>query len=342
MPSRKVMVAIVAVVLIAIVAGALVWYAWPKSSSSLITVTCITDWSISGSHAFAFAAIAQGYYAAEGLNVIIYPGTGSSDAIQKIIAGGADFGFTVEPGAVVAAVAQGQAVKMIGSVYRDTDLAWNYLSISNITTPKDIEGKIIAGSSYDAGMVLLPAFAQINGINLSKVQVETIDSSVYRTLMFQGTVQMTPGTLDDYLTWNKTAQSQGIAARQFAFKDYGLDILGGSIITSDKMLQEKPDIVRAFLRASYKGFVWVSQHPDTATQIVMNYSPLTGDEQDVVRGAVDYLNTAFAPYLNTTAPTMAGIFDAAKVQFTDDIMSNASGITEPPVADLYTNAFLTG
>lgn len=333
-------VAIVAI--IAIVSGGSLWYLLGNQPSSKLTVVRFsTDWMIQGSHAWILTAMEKGYFADEGLEVIIYPGAGSGDAVRKVGLGQVDFAY-VEPSAVIAGISQNAEVKFVAAVLHSTDLAWNVLNISGVNVPKDLEGKTVAGSADDTGMILWPSFAKANDINVSKVRVETISYDVYRTLNFQGEVQATPGTTIDFKEWNDTAREQGMRAYQLTFKDWNLDLTGEGIITRTGLLQENPDTVRRFLRASFKGMIYAYQHPAEAIDYVMRSAPEYGIDQSIAEYALSVFNSMISPYVNLNDPTKTGLFtDSAKMQLTVDTMRDALGITtEITAASIYTNDFL--
>ena len=57
------------------------------------SLTVQLDWLPGGDKAFVYAGVQQGFFKAEGLDVKIVPGRGSSDAVTKIASGAADVGF---------------------------------------------------------------------------------------------------------------------------------------------------------------------------------------------------------------------------------------------------------
>ncbi len=341
MVSKTIIYAVTIVAIVAIVGAGLLWYLWPRGPTTLTTVRFSTDWMVQGSHAWILSAMEEGYFADEGLEVIIYPGAGSGDAARKVALGQVDFAY-VEPTALIAAISQGSEIKLVASVLHSTDLAWNVLNTSGVNVPKDLEGKIVAGSADDTGMILWPAFAQANGINESLVKIEHISYEVYRTLNFDGEVQATPGTTIDFKEWNDTARDMGIEAHQLIFKDWNLDITGEGIIANTNMIAEKPDVVTRFLRASFKGMIFAYENPVQAIDYVMRSAPEYGIDQSIAEYALATFNGMIAPYVNINDPIKTGNFtDRAKMQLTLNTVTSALGITaQIAVDDLYTNQFV--
>ena len=66
------------------------------------------DWLPGGDKSFVYAGVKQGFFAAEGLDVTIAPGRGSSDAVTKIGTGAADVGFGGISALMMASAESGQ------------------------------------------------------------------------------------------------------------------------------------------------------------------------------------------------------------------------------------------
>ena len=70
---------------------------------------------------------------------------------------------------VIAAVAQGAKIKVVGVVFDNTPLNIWTRKDTGIAKPKDLEGKTLGAPPGDAQRMLFPAFARLNGVDESKV-----------------------------------------------------------------------------------------------------------------------------------------------------------------------------
>lgn len=103
-------------------------------------ITFSLDFIPLGRHAPWYAAIAEGYYKQEGLDVSIIPSAGTAQTIQAIEAGTAQIGFTDLP-SVALARAQGVKVKMVAVNYEKAPYAIFSLSPgANVTHIKQLNG----------------------------------------------------------------------------------------------------------------------------------------------------------------------------------------------------------
>ena len=73
---------------------ALLAFLCPLASMAKATeVNFITDFGFNGRHSYFYVALDKGYYEREGLDVHIFRGQGSVDAIKEVASGAATVGF---------------------------------------------------------------------------------------------------------------------------------------------------------------------------------------------------------------------------------------------------------
>ena len=97
----------------------------PASAQGTISLTKVVfslDFIPLGRHAPWYAALAEGYYKDEGLDVSIIPGQGTAQTIQAVEAGTANIGFVDVP-SVVLARGNGSKIKMVAVNYRKAPYA---------------------------------------------------------------------------------------------------------------------------------------------------------------------------------------------------------------------------
>jgi NitT/TauT family transport system substrate-binding protein len=73
----------------------------------------------------------------------------------------------------------------------------------------------------------------------------------------------------------KYARDAGVSVGWLEYADYGVDMYGSGIVSSDPFIQENPDIVEKFIQATYRGYAYAIANPGRATEILLNaYSTL--------------------------------------------------------------------
>ncbi len=55
--------------------------------------------------------------------------------------------------------------------------------------------------------------------------------------------------------------------------DYGVHFYGDTLFTSDAVIQQEPELVLRFLRATLKGYSYVTEHHQQAAQMTKNHNP---------------------------------------------------------------------
>jgi NitT/TauT family transport system substrate-binding protein len=257
------------------------------------------DWRFEGPSALFLAAQAKGYFKAEHLDVTIDAGTGSGAAVTRVATGAYDLGFAdisalIEfignnPGAQV----KPQAIYM---VYESTPAAVLVLKKSGIKTPADLKGKTFGAPVFDAGRKAFPIFARANKIDLSTVTWKTMEPALRETMLARG-------ELDAITGFTFTSQI-GLIARGvkneditvFKYNDFGAELYGNAIVASPKILAEKPEAVRGFLRAINHAIKDVVAKPEAAIAYVRERDPLITDATELTRlkMAIEFIDTPVA------------------------------------------------
>src|SRR5262249_22722260 len=127
-------------------AGAVCAAAWIASIAPVAAQTAPTkivfslDFIPLGRHAPWYAALEQGYFREEGLDVSIIPAQGTAQVIQAVESGTANIGFVDVPSVVIAR-SNGSKLKMIAVNYQKAPYAIFSLSTgANVTQPGQLEG----------------------------------------------------------------------------------------------------------------------------------------------------------------------------------------------------------
>ena len=232
--------------------------------------TFALNWFAVGDHAAYWVALDKGYYKARGLDVELQNSKGSGDSIAKVDTHRAELGLA-DAVVVIPRIAQGARLKIVGAVFDNTPLNIWTRKDTGITKPKDLEGKLLAAPPGDSQRQLFPAFAKVNGIDPTKVKWLTIEPAA----KFVALAEKRADAVPDYTTgqpfWEKAVGKENLV--RLPWHQYGFDTYSMSIMTSDKMLAERPQTVRDFLAASYMGWRDVMDNPKAALEIFKKRVP---------------------------------------------------------------------
>tara|TARA_R110002126_G_scaffold291600_1_gene454101 strand:- start:3990 stop:4979 length:990 start_codon:yes stop_codon:yes gene_type:complete len=228
------------------------------------------NWFPVGDHAAYWVALEKGYFADRGLDVTLENSKGSGDSIAKVDTGAADAGLA-DSGVVIASLARGTTIKVVGMVFDKTPLNV-FSSVDNpVVNPKDLEGKTIGAPPGDGQRQIWPAFAKANNIDESKVTWVNIEPAAKIAALAEKRVD----AVADYTTglplYEKPMGEGKVAMMPWA--DHGLNMYSMSIIASAETMTERPEDLKNFLEAAYMGWRDVMMDPDAAMAIFKKRVP---------------------------------------------------------------------
>ena len=242
------------------------------SAADTTKLTFVLDYTPNTNHTGIYAAIAKGYYAEEGLDVeVVQPPEDGADAL--VGAGKAQLGMSYQdvmanylgsddplPVTAVAATIQHNTS---GIISRQGD---------GITRPKGMEGKRYATWDQDVEKAIIKSVVTTDGGDFSKVQLIPASSSDEVT----GLKANEFDCIWCYEAWAvQNAKVQDFAYDYFSFRDIDsvFDYYTPVIIANNDFLKDQPDVAKAFLRATKKGFEYAEQNADAAAQILVDAAP---------------------------------------------------------------------
>lgn len=224
-----------------------------------------------------YVAVEKGYFREAGFEVE-FDYKRETDGVALVAAG--EIPFAVVSGEqVLLARAQGLPVTYVAAWYQQYPVSVVAKSEAGVLIPQDLKGrKIGLPGLYGANYIGLRAL--LNAGRLSEKDV-TLDS-----IGFNQVETMAAGTQDIVVgyTANEPIQlrSRGIAVTEIRVADY-VQLASNGILTSEKMIAENPNMVRAFVGAFIKGMEYAIANPEDAYALsgphIPNFADLDVDLQ---------------------------------------------------------------
>jgi NitT/TauT family transport system substrate-binding protein len=162
-------------------------------------------------------------------------------------------------------------------VYDSTPAAVFALKKSGIKTPADLQGKKMGAPVFDAGRRAFPIFVKANNLDAAKISWTAMDAPLRETMLARGDVDAITGF---YFTSLLNLNARGVKDEEvevMMYPKYGVNLYGNAIIVSEQFLKEKPEAVKAFLRAFTKGAKDVIADPDGAIKYVKERDALVDE-----------------------------------------------------------------
>lgn len=229
-------------------------------------------------------AIDRGYYKANGLDVSIDPAPGAFESIARVASGAYAMGFA-DINALIRFRDQnpGQPVKAVFMVYNCPPFAVITRRSRGVAVPKDLEGKKLGAPVADATFSPWQIFANVNRIDLAKVTVENVAIPVREPMLAAGQVDAIIGVS---FTSFIDLKARGVPLDDILvllMADYGVDLYGSAIIVNPKFAADKPEAVKAFLRAFLAGLKDTVRDPTRAVDSVIKRNDLAKKEVEIER-----------------------------------------------------------
>jgi NitT/TauT family transport system substrate-binding protein len=297
-------------------------------------VTMRLDWLYQGPNAGFLIAQDKGYYEQAGLNVEIGPGKGSGSTAQLVASKAAQFGFA--DGFVVGtSVSKGMSIKMVAGIFRRNPTAVVVLDESDIKTPKDLEGKTIASPTGGTQFQQWPAFVKGCGLDGSKIRLTNIDPAGSPAALITGQVPAIAGYAQGYVPSVEIRGNK--KARILWYADCGVTAVSNGIIVHADLIKDDPELVRSFVAASLRGFLYGRAHPDELAAIVKKFSEATVPAISRREAELSF-TTWVTP---STAGKPLGWMSDQDWQETVTVLKQYGGVATPlEASQLYTNEFV--
>ena len=228
----------------------------------------VLDWYPNALHAFLYVAIEKGYYAEEGRQVNIRFPSNANDAISLVAAGKADIGLYYQQDVIQARADQGVPVKSIGAVVQAPLNIVLSLKDKNITSPADLVGKTVGYAGTELSEALIRSIMNYVGADYSDVTMIDVGFDLMSS-MTTGNVDATIGCLVNHEV--PQMEEEGFAVSWFDLDDYGVPTYyEGVFLANDDAIENDSETLKAFLRASARGFADMQADPEEALRILLD------------------------------------------------------------------------
>jgi NitT/TauT family transport system substrate-binding protein len=280
--------ALAAVVATALAAGSI---ANPvrAGAQTLTKASLRLKWLPQAQFAGFYVALAKGYYKAEGIDLTINPG-GPNLLTENLVATGADtFGLSGGSDSVFAARDKALPIVCIGVAHQITPFIFVTRKDGPVKTLQDFKGKTVTTWFTGANHVLNGMLAK-EGIKPEEVKIQPQQVSI--TPFVEGSVDVVTATYynEFYMIQSRMPKD---SLKTFVAEDYGITFPRDTLIVSETTAKEKPDLVKAFLRASIRGWKDAFDDPKGAVDAVMAIAPtLDRTQQEFMLTEVKRLMTA--------------------------------------------------
>jgi NitT/TauT family transport system substrate-binding protein len=224
------------------------------------------------SNANFFAGIRMGYYAEEGID-IVFETTQSLSLVKMISAGQGEFGYP-GPHLTSSGVDNDLDVISIYQLYPNNIFGFAVIDDGTINSIDELRGKTIATYSPTTENQINPILAQLG---IKPEEVEYVPVAEARAQM------LTEGAVDASWTWAGEWDqwvAQGLNIKFLPSREI-YHSCSNTIICNPLLLEEDPDLVERFLRATTKASLFTLLNPRAAAEIALADYPILAKTFDI-------------------------------------------------------------
>ncbi|WP_169053363.1 ABC transporter substrate-binding protein [Falsirhodobacter xinxiangensis] len=241
------------------------------------------DFRIYGGNAPFFLGSAQGIFEQLGFVPTFDGAAGSAESVRRVATGTHQFGFADVATLVEFAVSNPEDTpKLIMGVFDHGPQT--LLSIgAPIASLEDLKGKRLGIGANSAATKLMPALMKLNGIAEGEIEFVNVDVRVRDTLLLQKEVDAV--VCFDYTSIFNLVES-GVSRddmHMLHFSDFGFNFPANSLIASQKMIDEQPDLCRAVALGVARSWRAAYADPAAAVDAVVAQEPLLVKEVELQR-----------------------------------------------------------
>ena len=301
------------------------------ASADLIPVRLQLQWVTQSQFAGYYAALAQGYYADEGLDLTILEGAVEIVPQQVVAAGEAEFGIAWVP-KVLASREQGTDLVNIGQVFQRSGTLQVGWADAGIAAVEDWAGKRVGTWGFGNEWEVFAALRQAGIEPDDASQVTVVQQPFDMSLLLNREIDLAQAmTYNEYAQLLEATNPETGELYQpedftvFNYNDVGTAMLQDHVFARESWLAEEgsEDIAVRFLRASFKGWIFCRDNFDECANIVLENGPTLGEGH--MRWQLNEVNALIWP-----SPQGIGMLDDASYQQTVDIAVEFKVVSQAP------------
>ena len=228
----------------------------------------------------------KGFFRSEGLDneTIVIPGT---TAIAALVSGNVD--YSGAGGSGMRAAVRGAPIKAI--MFQTEKVTWYLLAASDIMKITDLKGKRVAvgtvGDTQDALITMLVEREGLTARDITRVAMPSRSTSSTILSLKTGAFSAAVVNADESLLGEK----EGLRTLAFIGDLFPYPFQG--FLATDKMIAERPNDIKRWLRAMVKALMFIRERPEEAADIAMKKIPMGNVSRPLVVEGIRRFSQAF-------------------------------------------------
>ncbi|MEM6719196.1 MAG: ABC transporter substrate-binding protein [Bacteroidota bacterium] len=254
-----------------------------KSDNQLAAISLRQEWFPYAGYAGELMAVNE---TAEknGLVITLESGSDNIDPIKLVTSGANDFGVA-SADRILTANEKGADLVAIGVINHNSPTCFIAKKDNNILSPKDFQGKtvgILTGTNTEYVYKALK-----KKLNLDETSIKEIEIPFDLGTFISGAYDVRPAFIYDETV---SLDMQGIDYSVIEPKDFGISFLGTVYFTTKKTIEERPEIVQAFVNSMAEGWDLAIKKPEKAITYLKTYDNSIDEKRELAsfKKGIDY------------------------------------------------------
>lgn len=277
-----------------------------KTEDTLTEITLCLDWTPNTNHTGFFVADKLGYYEEAGIKIqIVQPPENGAELMTA--SGQAQFGISFQDTlADLFSIDNPPEITAVAAVLQHNTSGMISRKGEGVTSPKGLEGKRYSTWDWSIEQATIKYVMEKDGGDYSKLElIPNVITNEAEALRNNDT-----DAIWIYYAWSGVAcEMAGLDFDWFAFTDIDevFDYYTPVIVANNTFLEENPEMARAFMAATKKGYEYATENPENAARILVE-GDTTGsltDSLDLVTASQKWISGKY-----TDDAEGWGIFDA--------------------------------
>jgi ABC-type nitrate/sulfonate/bicarbonate transport system substrate-binding protein len=228
----------------------------------------------------------KGFFRSEGLEneTIVIPGT---TAIAALVSGNVD--YSGAGGSGMRAAVRGAPIKAI--MFQTEKVTWYLLAASDIMKIADLKGKRVAvgtvGDTQDALITMLIEREGLTARDITRLAMPSRNTTSTILSLKTGAFSAAVVNADESLLGEK----EGLRTLAFIGDLFPYPFQG--FLATDKMIAERPNDIKRWLRAMVKALMFIRERPEEAADIAMKKIPMGNVNRPLVVEGIRRFSQAF-------------------------------------------------
>jgi NitT/TauT family transport system substrate-binding protein len=293
------------------------------------------SWLPQGSVVGTAVAIDKGWFKEAALDVSMMRGYGGNRTANELDQGQFDVGY-VDPLSMMLNRSNGGKIRMIGAI--NTEYICYQSKQREVKSLDDLRGLRMGGGSASPVQNIVPAWLELNGKPRDFIRMLRLDPAVVDASLIEGKIDLAEcWRASNRAVLKKQAVTAGVTLAWIEYSAYGLDSYGSGFAAREETIAKKPEVLRNFLRMSYRGYDFARANPDQAADIMVKQFPTV--DRGIVLEQIQDINQLIVD--KGASDKGLGYMGEDRMKKSFAFISNAFDLKDKvALSDIYTNTLL--